>query len=476
MEEDRLNEELKSAEKIIVGDIWASNEQFQNLVKMCDEFGSRFAGTEGEKKAVEFTAGRLKAYGLTKVAVEPFRYTGWFRRTAEMEMVKPFRQELPCISLALSPSTPEGLEAEAISVGPGKRQDYEKVKDRIRGKIVVCSTEPFDGEGNWGHRRTRYGFAVLNGASAFVFMQHLPGQLPQTGSLRPGYRMIGEIPGVGVSLETGSFILRQLKQGPVTMRLNIQNEIKQNWTAYNVVGEISGSKYPEELILVGAHFDGHDIAQGAADDASGAVVVMDVARAMMPFKHLAKRTIRFLLFGAEELGVTGSTSYLDQHKAEIPKMTLMINCDGAGRAARHRFAVYGPLGLVSYVDNIAKEINYPMNIPTPLGAASDHWPFFMAGIPAIGFAAGAADPLSGAVAAAMGRGFGHTSADTVDKVDPRGLKEASMLLAQFLLRIANEEKPIAEHTPVEDVLKRLEEKGEAEALRIQKKWHPDTIR
>jgi len=458
-----MDEELKRAEKNIVGDIWASNEQFPNLVKMCDEFGSRFAGTEGEKKAVEFMAGRLKAYGLTNVATEPFRYTGWFRRTAEMEMVKPYRQELPCISLALSPSTaPEGLEAEVISVGAGKKQDYEKAKDRIRGKIVVCSTEPFDGEGNWGHRRTRYGFAVLHGASAFVFMQHLPGQLPQTGSLRPGYRMIGEIPGVGVSLETGSFILRQLKQEAVTMRLNVQNEIKQSWTAYNLVGEISGSKYPSEA--------------RARDDASGAVVVMDVARAMAPFKHLAKRTIRFLLFGAEELGVTGSTCYLDQHKAEIPKMTLMINCDGAGRAARHRFAVYGPLGLVPYLEKITKEINYPMTIPTPLGAASDHWPFFMAGIPAVGFAAGAPDPLSGAVAAALGRGFGHTSADTVDKVDPRGLKEASMVLAQFLLRIANEEKPIAEHTPPEAILKRLEEKGEAEALRIQKKWHPDTIR
>lgn len=472
-----MDEELRKAEKTIVGDIWASNEQFRNLVKMCDEFGSRFAGTEGEKKAVEFMAGKLKTYGLTNVAAKPFQYIGWFRRTAEIEMIKPIQLELPCISLALSPSTPpEGLEGEVVNVGAGKKEDYESVKDKIPGKIVICSTEPFDGGGNWGHRRTRYGFAVLHGATAFIFMQHLPGQLPQTGSLRPGYRMIGEIPGVGVSLETGSFILRQLRQGDVNLRLNVQNEIKQNWTAYNVVGEIQGSKYPDELILVGAHFDGHDIAQGAADDASGAVVVMDVARAIVPFRHLIKRTIRFLLFGAEELGVTGSTCYLNQHKAEIPKMTLMINCDGAGRAARHRFAVYDPLDLVPYLEAIAEEINYPMSIPTPLGAASDHWPFFMEGVPAIGFAAGPADPLAGAVAAALGRGFGHTSADTVDKVDTRGLKEASMVLAQFLLRIANEEKPIAKHTPVEDILKRLEEKGEAEALRIQKKWHPNSIR
>lgn len=472
-----MDAELRKAEKAVVGDVWASNEQFENLVKMCDEFGSRFAGTEGEKKAVEFMAGRLKAYGLTNVAAEPFKYGGWFRRTAEMEMLEPLQCALPCISLALSPSTPpEGMEAEVLNVGAGKKEEYEKVKEQVRGKLVLCSTEPFGGEGNWGHRRTRYGYAVLHGAAGFIFMQHLPGQLPQTGSLRPGYRMIGEIPGVGVSLETGSMIQRQLKRGGVRVRLNVQNEVKQNWTAYNVVGEIRGSKYPDELILVGAHFDGHDIAQGAADDASGAVVVMDVARAMVPFKDMVKRTVRFLLFGAEELGVTGSTCYLDQHKAELPKMTLMINCDGAGRALRHRFAVYGPSDLIPYFEAISKEINYPMTIPTPLGAASDHWPFFMAGVPAVGFAAGPPDPVTGAIAAALGRGFGHTSADTVDKVDPRGLKEASMVLAQFLLRIANEDRPIAKHTPVQEIVKRLEEKGEAEALRIQKKWHPASIR
>lgn len=100
----------------------------------------------------------------------------------------------------------------------------------------------------------------------------------------------------------------------------------------------------------------------------------------------------------------------------------------------------------------------------------------MAGIPATTFAAGPSDPLQASAQAALGRGFGHTSADTLDKVDPRGLKEASMVLAQFLLRIANDDEPAARHTPTESILRRLEESGEAEALKIQKKWHPESIR
>ncbi len=470
-------EELSSVEKRVVGDIWTSIEQWTNLVKMCDEFGSRFAGTEGEKKAVEFMSQRLKSYELENVRIEPFQYTGWFRGSAEITVLEPVKADLSCISLALSPSTPpEGIEGEVVYVGAGKKKEYDRVKDQLPKRIAMCSTEPFDGEGNWGHRRTRYGFAVMHGAIAFVFMQQLPGQLPQTGSLRPGYRMIGEIPGVGVSLETGQFIIRQMNRGSVRLRLKIQDNIKPNWTSYNVSGEIRGARYPDELIVVGAHFDGHDISQGAADDCAGAVVVMDVARALTPFRRSIKRTIRFVLFGAEELGVTGSTNYLEQHKSEIPKMNLMINCDGAGRTTRHRFVIHGPDQLAPYLERISSEVNYPMSIATSMGAASDHWPFFMAGVPAATFRSGPADPITASATAALGRGFGHTSADTVDKVDPRGLKEASMVLAQFLLRIANEEKTFVTHTPQQQIIDQLEKSGEAEALRIQKKWHPDSIR
>jgi Zn-dependent M28 family amino/carboxypeptidase len=126
--------------------------------------------------------------------------------------------------------------------------------------------------------------------------------------------------------------------------------------------------------------------------------------------------------------------------------------------------------------NFSNEIDYPMTVTSPLGGASDHWPFFMAGIPTVEFATGPSDPLSSAASAAKVIGFGHTSADTVDKVDLRGLKESSMVLAQFLLRIVNEEKPLAGHTSVEEILKRLEDEGEAEALRVQKKWYPESIR
>ncbi|MCW3991566.1 MAG: aminopeptidase, partial [Candidatus Bathyarchaeota archaeon] len=76
----------------------------------------------------------------------------------------------------------------------------------------------------------------------------------------------------------------------------------------------------------------------------------------------------------------------------------------------------------------------------------------------------------------VGRGWGHTSADTMDKVDPRNLQEGAMVLARLLIRLANQEKRIAEHTPQAEIIKHLEETGMKKILMIQKKWHPHSVR
>jgi len=115
-----------------------------------------------------------------------------------------------------------------------------------------------------------------------------------------------------------------------------------------------------------------------------------------------------------------------------------------------------------------------MNVRTSVSTASDHWPFYMQRVPAVSYAS-TADPVVAAMVAAQGRGFGHTSADTVDKVDHRGLKEAAMVLAQFLVKLANMDV-ISKRMSMKEIVDYLERGGVAEELRIQKKWHPETAR
>lgn len=454
-----MDEQLKEIERDIVGEIWTSGEAMRNLITMCDDFGSRFAGTEGEKQARDFMNRKLKEYGLENVQSEPFEYTGWTRGRCDFEALQPVQRELDAISLVLSPATPaDGIEGEVIDLGSGTPDEFEAKRDRIGGKIVLCSSETPREIKRWIHRREKYGRSVDLGAIAFIFMNHVPGELPATGSLRPN--MAGEIPGISVSKETGSYLKRLMQKGTLRVRIFMDNVIKPT-TSWNVTGEITGTKYPDEIIVSGAHFDGHDISQGAMDDASGACTVMEAARVLARHKGHFKRTMRFICFAVEEFGVTGSARYVDLHKEEMDRINLMINCDSAGAPGRKYFKVQAFEELVPYFKEISKRIDYPMRVENDLTTASDNFPFFMEGVPAVCLYRRAEQ---------RGRGFGHTKADTVDKVDNRYLKEAAIVLSQSLLRIANEEERMSRRRSREEIKKILQERGMEETLRIQKKW------
>lgn len=457
-----LVKNIRDIEVGVAGEIWVNSEAYRNLLVLCDDFGSRFAGTEGEKLAVDYLVRRLRDYGLENVAADPYIYTGWRRGPAKLELLEPIRRDLTAISLPLSP--PGEVEGEIIDLGNGDPSEFKRREKEIGGKVVLCTSAPGP-SGREVHRRTKYGYGVYMGARGFIFGNHNPGQLPATGSLRPAYRMAGEIPAVGVSWETVSFINRQMERGRVVAKIRTEDRIMPGSSSWNVVGEIPGSILKDRFIVVGAHFDGHDISQGAMDDASGACVVAEAARALAKFKGAFKRSLRFILFSAEELGVTGSTCYVAKHLEEMNRVDLMINCDGAGRAARHTFRVSGPPELVETLQAISKEVGYQMKVETTLSTASDHWPFYMQSIPSASLAS-ATEP----VALALGRGFGHTSADTVDKVDHRGLKEGALVLAQFLIRLANMDK-ISRRMAPDEIMNHLEKTGVAEELRIQKCWY-----
>ena len=100
----------------IVGDIYTSNELIDNLSVLCDEFDSRFAGSEEERKAAQFMKGKLEAYGLQHVTLEAVNYGGWQRGDVKLNIVSPIQKEIPCITLPHSP--PVDLEGEIIDLVP----------------------------------------------------------------------------------------------------------------------------------------------------------------------------------------------------------------------------------------------------------------------------------------------------------------------------------------------------------------------
>ena len=232
------------------------------------------------------------------------------------------------------------IEADVIDVGEGELPDFERLADKISGKIVLTDAETNSPGQRKSHRNDKFAWAIERGALACVYINQNPGMLHITGSITgrvPGGSSAAEreaaIPGIGISYEGGMTIRRLASRGPLKMKISTKNETFDS-KSFNVVGEIVGSEHPDEIILLGGHYDGHDIAQGAGDDGAGTITGLEAGRALAGLKGTLKRTVRVICFGSEEVGLLGAWHHANTHKDE--NFRFVMNLDGAGRGSGGR--------------------------------------------------------------------------------------------------------------------------------------------
>lgn len=446
-----LDPELQAVDRALIADVYLSDEPWKNLVTLCEEFGSRFGGTEGERGARDFIRSRFEAYGMDRVAVEEFPYNGWVRGTARLEVLAPRPMEIPCIALPYCP--PGTVEADLVYLGDGHPDDYAAHAERLRGSICMVTTRPPRFLKRGMHRVEKFGRAVAASAAGFIWMRHEGGLLPETGSLR--FDREAEIPGVGVSYEHGMALVRMAKDGPVRVRIS-GDHVTRPMLSWNIVGELEGRTRPEEILVVGAHFDGHDISVGAADDGAGACVVLEAARALAAHKAVLGRTIRFVTFPLEEIGLIGAENYVRMHAGELGRFVFMLNLDGAGGSGETMLVLQGWPDQVPVFKRLVEETKEAVTVGDRVGLYSDMYPFAMAGVPSATMATW--DPKQ------VGRGWGHTAADTLDKVNPRDLRRDALVVARLLLRLATREDFRPAHKTPADMRKLLEADGLVEIL------------
>ena len=301
-------------------------------------------------------------------------------------------------------------------------------------------------------------------------MNHYPAYGPPTGSISP------IIPAVGVSYEDGCFLTRLLKrEGEVAVRIETTDKNMEMET-YNVVADVPGGEADDEYLIVGCHYDGHDIAQGAIDPASGAVAAMEIARVLNLLGDRLKRRVRLILFGAEELGLFGSYEYVERHGDELDELRFMLNLDAAGREGKKGVFLHGHPELEPLLERARREMGVELPYMQRVTPYSDHWPFFLKGIPC----GSGGDPE----AVRTGRGYGHTRYDTVDKVKLSDLREAASIYARLLLRMANIDEWPGRRLKWEEVEGFIREQGYYQTIALVEKvkeyvksWrelHPDT--
>ncbi len=430
---------LLAVDRKIIGDIYTTTEPMDNLTVLCDDFGSRFGGTQGEKEAVAFLTEKMAEYGLANIHTEPVAYTVWTRGAATLEILEPVQRTLPCISLPHCPAAQ--VEALLVDLDEGLPDHFDQRADEIQGNIVMASSEvaPY-GTARRIHRSEKYGLSMVNGADAFIFMNHYPGFGPATGSI--GYKGgPGGIPGISVCYEDGTYLQRLLaRHGQVKLRITT-TDVNTPGTSWNIVGELPGTAQTDEFVMVGCHYDGHDITQGAGDPASGAVALLEAARVMAAHAADLPLTVRFVLWGIEEIGLLGSKAYAVDHADELDHVRFYLNMDAAGMRPNYQDIVLNEWpALAERFATWRTEMADSFRIGQSLSAHSDHFPFFMAGVPTGGIQSADKRP--------QGRGYGHTYYDTLDKIDADVVRLAAVRAARWLVRMASaDDWPVHRRSP-----------------------------
>jgi Zn-dependent M28 family amino/carboxypeptidase len=403
-----------------LGAVWRDDFPWNFLTRLC-ECDDRLGGQPGERRAAAIVAEGLERAGIDP-RIESFPMQRWTRGNAELAVRVPSADggevERSFETFAL-PYSPAGeVRAEMVDVGDGTPDEIDAAD--VSGAVVLASTDSPPGERRV-HRMEKVGHAAAAGARAFVFHNHVPGQLPPTGALKFGHE--AAIPGVGVSHETGAWLTEYAEQGAEAV-IHVEATTDEG-ESQNVVGAF-GPETDGEILLI-AHYDAHDIAEGALDNGCGITVAVAAARILAEL-DLDSR-VRVAGVGCEELGLLGSDTLAAS--LDLSSVNAVVNLDGAGRFRNLRAVSHTSEAMAGVAERVSDETGRPIAVSERPHPYSDHWPFLQRGVPALQLHSQRPDDGE-----RWERGFTHTRADTRDKVDPRNLREHAILTALLVRELA----------------------------------------
>lgn len=323
-----------------------SGQCYEWLRSLCTLAPGRLAGSPQGLAAVELTRQIMDTLGFDTVYLQPCKVPHWVR--GGKEVVKIINsphigdQELRALSLGNSIGTgPQGLTGEVIEVF--SLDTLEKIKTLIAGKIVFFNRpmdptqlRTFAAYGGAVDQRGRGpAMAAKFGALAAIVrsMTTRLDDFPHTGGTN-FQSSDKQIPALAISTNAAELLSKELKKGKVS--LYIKNDCKmmgEKWS-YNVIGEIKGSNFPNEIIAIGGHLDSWDVAEGAHDDGAGCVQSIEVLYQIKKMGYKPQRTIRAVMFQNEENGLGGGNTYAAASNLKKEKHIFALESDSGGFTPR----------------------------------------------------------------------------------------------------------------------------------------------
>jgi len=353
----------------------------------------------------------------------------WVRGRESAEIVEPAAHEIVMLGLGDSIATPsDGVQAEVLIVRSFEELDARAAS--VRGRIVLFNV-PFTSYGETVRYRSQGpSRAARLGAAAMLVRAVGPAGLrtPHTGALQYAGDA-PKIPAAAITTEDADRLQRMADRGNrIVVRLKMEAHFEPDVESANVIGELTGRERPDEIVLVSGHLDSWDVGAGASDDGGGCVATWDALRIMKKLNLRPRRTVRVVLWTNEENGGRGGQAYRDQHRAELDRHVMMLESDGG---------VFRPLGFGFSGNEAARETvraiatlltGIGADQITPGGGGADIGPSVQEGrIPAMSLDVDGSKYFL----------IHHTTADTIDKIDPTEMSRCAAAVAVMAYVIAD---------------------------------------
>ncbi len=406
----------------------------QDLRALCMEIGPRMAGTAGMRRAAAWARRAFEKAGVDSVTVEPAPMpVRWQEGKTRVVILNGQGFSIRAASSALSPATPRGgIEAEAVYAGIGVRGHILRRRDELEDKLLLIRLhEVHSFEGLAVEQRDAMiamREAARVGAAGVLFIATRPNGLMYR-HINGIQGKIDPLPSAVLAREDGLRLLRALEDNPgLRLRLDLPNKIGGAYDTRNVIADIRGSERPHEIVLLGAHLDSWDMGAGCLDNASNAALVIETARAMAAAGIRPRRTVRFALFGGEEMGLFGSRAYIARRRGELDNHAAVIVHD-MGIGPVKGYSVGGRRGLLRNLQTVLEPLaeHGRLDPVTEAFFGSDHFDFLLQGVPSL-----IAIQDTSAYYASY-----HSEADTFDKIDIRQVRAGAAAAAAVVLGIAD---------------------------------------
>ena len=437
----------------VIGDAFTSTTAWSTL-EAVTAIGTRMTGQDGERAAGDVVAEQFQDVGLRRVRATEFDVSGWWRGSAALTVHHPYERTFAKDHQVIGlPGTPPcDFDAEIVDLGYGLPEDFAEAD--LDGKRALVSSWVPDDYGRWVHRQEKYANAVDAGAAGFLFRNHVDGGVPPTGFISFGGSPAA-IPGAGLSKEAGDR-LRRASDGHSTVELSI--ECRSGEATSRNVEAVVGPEAESEVV-VGAHYDAHDVGEGAGDNGCGVAVLVEVGRLLARVEDDLETTVRLVGFGAEEAGMVGAEHWAEGN--DLASVDCMLNLDGIGDSRTLRLYPHGFEAIEDAVDDACSDLDVPYAVEEGVFAHGDQWPFARRGVPAAMMGSGTLGRFEHA----------HTHNDTIDKIDSRDLRDLAICVANCVLRLAETDRELEPVSP-EEVRTRIDEETRI-GLERQDRWHWD---